>query len=182
VKGDIGDAALLDRLFETYEFEKVFHCAAVLAHAVRDKDDLWTSNVDGTRELARRAGENGTRNFVHISSNCVYAENFARPVDETHPPGPVEIYGRSKLAAERELAAFSDPMRVVILRTPTIIEAGRLGLLAILFEFVAEGRRVWLVGKGANRYQSWTPTTSPTPVSAPAPTTGPRSSTSGRTT
>ena len=30
---------------------------------------------------------------------------------------------------------------------------GRLGLLAILFEFIDEGRRVWVVGGGRNRYQ-----------------------------
>jgi nucleoside-diphosphate-sugar epimerase len=41
----------------------------------------------------------------------------------------------------------------VIIRTPTIVDAGRLGLLAILFEFIDEGRRVWVVGGGKNRYQ-----------------------------
>src|SRR5207237_3215093 len=40
-----------------------------------------------------------------------------------------------------------------VLRTPTIMDAGRLGLLAILFEFIDEGRKVWVVGSGAQRYQ-----------------------------
>jgi len=41
----------------------------------------------------------------------------------------------------------------VVLRTPTIIGSGRLGLLSILFDFILEGRRVWVVGRGDNRYQ-----------------------------
>ncbi|HSH61926.1 MAG TPA: NAD-dependent epimerase/dehydratase family protein [Acidimicrobiales bacterium] len=38
-------------------------------------------------------------------------------------------------------------------RCPTIIDSGRLGLLAILFDFIREGRKVWVVGDGGNRYQ-----------------------------
>jgi len=33
------------------------------------------------------------------------------------------------------------------------MEAGRLGLLGMLFEFIDEGRKVWVVGGGDNRYQ-----------------------------
>jgi UDP-glucose 4-epimerase len=41
----------------------------------------------------------------------------------------------------------------VVIRCPTILDFGRLGLLSILFEFIDEGRRVWTVGGGKNRYQ-----------------------------
>src|SRR3981081_1063169 len=41
----------------------------------------------------------------------------------------------------------------IILRCPTIIHSGRLGLLTMLFEFIDEGRRVWTVGGGRNKYQ-----------------------------
>src|SRR5580658_5029315 len=40
-----------------------------------------------------------------------------------------------------------------MIRRPTIIESGRLGLLAILFEFIDDNMTVWLVGNGSNRYQ-----------------------------
>lgn len=33
------------------------------------------------------------------------------------------------------------------------MDQGRLGLLTILFEFIDEGRKVWVVGGGNNRYQ-----------------------------
>src|SRR6202007_1090988 len=78
--------------------------------------------------------------------------NLGRPVREDDPPKPVEIYGRSKWEGEKILLART-AFTSVIFRCPTIIDEGRLGLLSILFEFIDEGRKVWVVGGGRNRYQ-----------------------------
>jgi nucleoside-diphosphate-sugar epimerase len=156
VQGDIRDAGLLARMFGEHKFEGVFHCAAMLAHDVKDETLLWTSNVDGTRLVAEAALVAGVIKMVNISSNCLWAEGFGRPVTEADEPAPVELYGRSKLQAERELAALVEKhpeFKVVTLRCPTIIDSGRLGLLAILFEFIEDGKKVWVVGDGSSRYQ-----------------------------
>ncbi len=151
VRGDIRDRGALARLFDEHRPQGVFHCAAILAHDAKDRRFLWTSNVDGTANVAACAESGGVGGIVYTSSNCVYARNFDGPVDESVPPEPAEIYGRSKLEGERILAAAG--VRTVSLRTPTILDEGRLGLLAMLFEFIAEGRRVWVVGRGDHRYQ-----------------------------
>ena len=52
-----------------------------------------------------------------------------------------------------KLQAAHPELQVVTLRCPTIIDIGRLGLLAILFEFIDDGKKVWVVGDGSNRYQ-----------------------------
>ncbi len=153
VEGDIRNRELLERLFAEHRFSAVFHCAAMLAHAVTDEDLLWSSNVDGTRVLADVAAAAGVPKLVFISSNCLWAKNFHRPVTEDDEPSPVEIYGRSKWEAERILHDRRGSLDTVILRTPTIVASGRLGLLTILFDFIREGRRVWTVGDGSNRYQ-----------------------------
>jgi nucleoside-diphosphate-sugar epimerase len=156
VQGDIRDAGLLARIFGEHQFEGVFHCAAMLAHDVKDDTLLWTSNVDGTRMVAEAALASGVTHMVNISSNCLWAEGFGRPVTEADVPAPVELYGRSKLQAEKELAAIVEArpeFKVVTLRCPTIIDSGRLGLLAILFEFIEDGKKVWVVGDGSSRYQ-----------------------------
>jgi len=156
VQGDIRDAGLLARVFGEHKFEGVFHCAAMLAHDVKDDTLLWTSNVDGTRLVAEAALAAGVTKMVNISSNCLWAEGFGRPVTEADVPAPVELYGRSKLQAEQELAAIVEKhteFKVVTLRCPTIIDSGRLGLLAILFEFFEAGKKVWVVGDGSSRYQ-----------------------------
>jgi nucleoside-diphosphate-sugar epimerase len=156
VQGDIRDAALLARMFAEHRFEAVFHCAAMLAHDVTDEKLLWTSNVDGTRLLAQAAIAAGVHKFVFLSSNCLWGEDPGRPVAEDERPSPVEIYGRSKLAGEQvleELQRTHPELQVVTLRSPTIIDEGRLGLLAILFEFIEDGKKVWVVGSGDSHYQ-----------------------------
>ena len=156
VQGDLRDAGLLKRVFSEHRFQAVFHCAAMLAHDVHDEALLWTSNVDGTRLLAEAAVEARVRKFVFTSTNCLWGEGFGRPVQESDPPAPIEVYGRSKLKAEQELEvlqAAHPEFQVVTLRCPTILDSGRLGLLAILFEFIEDGKNVWVVGDGANRYQ-----------------------------
>lgn len=152
-QGDIRDRAMLDSLFADHHFDGVFHCAAILAHAVKDQQLLWTSNVEGTRNIASLAKQYGVPKIVFTSSNCLWADPFNRPVTEDDVPHPREVYGRSKWEGEKILLSHRDGLKVVIIRTPTIIASGRLGLLAILFEFILEGRRVWVVGNGDNRYQ-----------------------------
>jgi nucleoside-diphosphate-sugar epimerase len=153
IRGDIRDPNLVRRLFEEYRFDTVYHSAAILAHAVKDKNFLWQSNVDGTRNVMEAAAATGVRSLIFISSNCLWAQNLGRPVREDDQPAPVEIYGRSKWEGERIVQEYQDRLNVVIIRCPTIMDEGRLGLLAILFEFISEGRKVWVVGGGDNRYQ-----------------------------
>ena len=153
VRGDIRDAALVDSLFAEHDVAGVVHAAAVLAHGRVDRDDLWTSNVDGTRTIAAAAARHGVPRMVFISSNCLWARNLGRPVTEQDEPEPIEIYGRSKAEGEKIVAEHGDRLAGVTIRTPTIIDEGRLGLLAILFEFIRENRKVWTVGGGHNTYQ-----------------------------
>jgi nucleoside-diphosphate-sugar epimerase len=91
--------------------------------------------------------------MVFTSSNCLWGRSFSHPVTEDQPPDPVELYGRSKLEGERVLQRYADGLSAIIVRCPTIIDSGRLGLLAILYEFIDDNRRIWTVGGGDNRYQ-----------------------------
>ncbi len=150
---DIRDAIAVEKTVAEFKPDAIFHCAAVLAHDRQHRADLWSTNVDGTANVAQAAIDAGVKALVFISSNCLWSTSWKRPVTENDVPAPVEIYGRSKLVAEQHLQSLSAQLPVKIIRTPTIVAAGRLGLLSILFEFIHEGRRVWLVGDGGNRYQ-----------------------------
>jgi nucleoside-diphosphate-sugar epimerase len=149
---DLRDREALDQVFAAAKLDGVVHCAAMLAHGSEDPKELWTSNVDGTRNLMDAMRKHGVRQHVFTSTNCLWGEAMGRPVREDDAPHPVELYGRSKLEAERIIHEYQD-ITSVLLRCPTIIDFGRLGLLSILFEFIDEGRRVWAVGGGRNRYQ-----------------------------
>lgn len=155
IQGDLRDPGLMKRIFAEHKFDAIYHVAAQLAHGMKmDEQLLWTSNVDATRLIAELACEHGIKPFVFVSTNCLWASNLGHPVhEERDPPSPVEIYGRSKLEAENVLKTYMDRLNVVILRCPTIMDSGRLGLLSILFEFIDDGNTVWVVGDGSNRYQ-----------------------------
>ena len=154
IQGDIRDGATLRKIFSTHPIAGVFHCAAQLAHGAMDASLLWTSNVDGTRLLAQVASSFGVRPFVFLSSNCLWAENLGHAVQEDQDaPAPIELYGKSKLEGERIVQGMTGELDAVIIRCPTIMDGGRLGLLAILYEFIDDGKTVWVVGDGSNRYQ-----------------------------
>lgn len=134
-------------------FDGVFHVAAMLAHAIKDKRDLVDSNVGGTRNIAEAAARHGVPHLVYTSSNCVVGKPFSQPVLEDDPINPLEVYGVSKWQAEKVLAEYQNRLNISMIRPPTIMAGGRLGLLSILYEFIYEGRKVWMLGSGSNRYQ-----------------------------
>jgi len=154
VQGDLCHESQLEECFKKYSpFDVVYHVAAQLAHSVKDRNFLWRSNVEGTRRVVEMAVKYKVRHLVFTSSNCLWGIPLGRKIVETDPPHPVEIYGQSKWEGEKILLNYKDFITVTIIRCPTITDAGRLGLLAILFEFIEENRRVYLVGGGDNVYQ-----------------------------
>jgi UDP-glucose 4-epimerase len=74
-------------------------------------------------------------------------------VREADAINPLEVYGVSKWRGEQVLADYQDRINITMLRCPTIMGGGRLGLLSILYEFIHEGRKVWMLGDGSNLYQ-----------------------------
>jgi nucleoside-diphosphate-sugar epimerase len=134
-------------------FDGVFHVAAMLAHAIKDKRDLWNSNVNGTRNAVEASVAHGVAHLVYTSSNCVVGKPSKQPVKEEDPINPLEVYGVSKWEGEKVLAEYKSRINITMIRCPTIMAGGRLGLLSILYEFIYEGRKVWILGDGSNRYQ-----------------------------
>jgi nucleoside-diphosphate-sugar epimerase len=133
---------------------RLCHGADVLVHAAAalpirgPTRELRSVNVDGTAELLRAARKAGVRRIVVVSSAVVYGL-LPAPVSEDAEPQPIEPYGRSKLEAERMALAEG----AVVLRPTAFVGPGRLGVFGILFRFVSEGRRVYTLGPGRNRYQ-----------------------------
>lgn len=117
----------MEKIFSQHKFDAVFHCAALLAHVKKDLPKLWKSNVDGTQVVYDLAIEHNIKKIVFISSNCLWAQNFDEPVTEAEIPAPAEIYGKSKLAAEKILLSHPDKINSIIFRSPTIMDEGRLG-------------------------------------------------------
>jgi nucleoside-diphosphate-sugar epimerase len=86
---------------------------------------LDESNVELTRHVLDAAHQGGVRRFVLLSSQAAAgpARSRSQPVLETDAPLPIDAYGRSKLAAERIVAAAT-AMRPVILRLGAVYGPG----------------------------------------------------------
>jgi nucleoside-diphosphate-sugar epimerase len=154
VVGDATDRRLLFDLASRHKFDVVFHLASQIDFAVRNQRALFNNNVDCTKAVAETAKKYRIPKVILTSSNSIYVGNrLKRPITETDVPEPVDEYGRSKVQSEIILARCSGFFDHVIIRCPNVIDAGRVGMLSILFEFIEEGRRCWVIGKGGIRHQ-----------------------------
>ena len=120
----------------------------------KDQELFWSVNVVGTANVLLAARDAGVAKVVHTSSSAIFGIPESNPVTEDTPGRPLESYGRAKLTAETLChEATAAGLDVSIIRPRTILGHGRLGIMAILFEFVAEGAPVFVLGGGHNRYQ-----------------------------
>jgi nucleoside-diphosphate-sugar epimerase len=151
IRGDVRDRGLVRRFVEGAEV--VVHAAAALPIQAK-REAIWSANVDGTRTVLEAARDMGVRRVVFISSTAVYGVPEKHPIEENDPLVGVGHYGDSKIAAEGECRTFARMgLDVVIIRPKTFIGPERLGVFEILFDWVREGRRIYVLGDGSNRYQ-----------------------------
>ena len=151
IMGDILDKEQLDAAVQGVD--RIFHVAGLVPLA-RSTRDFWNVNLEGTRNLLYWARVHGVHKVVYLSSSAVYGAPAFNPVDEISARIPLDPYGESKLAAERECDKFSkDGLDVTIIRPRTILGPGRLGIFQILFEWLWQGANLPVFGNGNNVYQ-----------------------------
>ena len=122
VVGDLRDPASLDRGMEGCEV--VFHVAADYRLWVRDPQQMFQSNVEGTRSILESARKNGVRRVVYTSSVATMGfTGNGRPADEASPVSIYKMIGpykRSKFMAEEvAFSASRDGMDVVVVNPTT---------------------------------------------------------------
>ena len=132
--------------------DAVVHCAAALP--LYRREDILSTDVEGTRILLDEAFRVGVDRFVFISSTAVYGVPERVPVLETDPLVGVGPYGRAKILAERACDGFrSRGMNVPVLRPKSFIGPERLGVFSLLFDWAADGKGFPVLGSGGNQYQ-----------------------------
>ena len=114
VRGDLTEGDLAPALAGA---QWVFHLAGALK-GFREAD-LMRVNRDGTRRLLAACRDRAPEaRFLLVSSLAAAGPSGALPRTEADPPRPLTWYGRSKLAAEREVLASG--LASVILRPPVV--------------------------------------------------------------
>ena len=151
LRGDVRDAAACRELVAGAEV--LVHAAAALPIQA-SRDSIFSVNVGGTAAVLAAALEAGVGRVVLVSSTAVYGVPERHPIREDDPLVGVGWYGESKIEAESLCREFGGRgLEQVIIRPKTFVGPERLGVFEILFDWVREGRRIYTLGSGENRYQ-----------------------------
>lgn len=106
IEGSVTDTTLVKELFQSYNFDYVYHLAAYaaegLSHFIRRFN--YNNNLIGSMNLINEAVNNEIKCFVFTSSIAVYGAGQL-PMDEALTPLPEDPYGISKYAVELDLRA-----------------------------------------------------------------------------
>lgn len=149
VEGDIRQFDALPPLMR--EREVVFHLAAQsnVMGAVDDPDYSITTNVLGTFNVLRAAGEAGVGRVVFTSSREVYGDPRDLPVAEDHPLLPKNPYGASKVAGEAYCSTFAAThgLRVDVVRLANVYGPGDSDrVIPLWLKAAREGRDLTVYG------------------------------------
>ena len=104
IKGSVVDHLLLERLFNDYSIQYVYHFGAYaaegLSHFIRRFN--YTNNLTGSVNLINEAIKHKVKCFVFTSSIATYGA-LPPPMREDMTPQPEDPYGVAKLAVELDL-------------------------------------------------------------------------------
>ncbi len=151
VRGDIRDVRDARTLVEGAD---VFVHAAAALPIQASRDSIRSVNVGGTATVLAAATEAGVGRTVLVSSTAVYGIPKVHPIGEGSPLVGVGWYGESKIEAEEVTRDFGRRgLDFVIVRPKTFIGPERLGVFEILFDWIRDDRRIYMLGSGRNRYQ-----------------------------
>jgi dihydroflavonol-4-reductase len=129
VVGDLRDAVSIEKALAGCDV--VFHVAADYRLWVRDPDEMYRSNVEGTRSLLEAARKQGVRRVIYTSSVATMgftsgsSSNHGNLADEQSPVGIADMIGhykRSKFMAEQvAIEAARSGVDVVVVNPTTPI-------------------------------------------------------------
>jgi len=150
VKGDIRNKALVAECMQGVTW--VIHAAAALP--LYKKEEIFSTDIDGTTNLVESAAENNVERFVQISSTAVYGIPDHHPLYEDDKLIGVGPYGEAKIKAEECCINFRKKgMCVPIIRPKSFVGPERLGVFALLYDWAKDGKNFPMIGSGNNRYQ-----------------------------
>lgn len=150
IKGDIRNVEDMRKAMEGCDI--VIHCAAALP--LYTKEEIFTTDLDGSRNVMQVAMELGIKRAIQISSTAVYGIPDHHPLYETDELIGVGPYGIAKVEAEKVCEEFRTKGQCVpIIRPKSFVGPERLGVFALLYDWAITGHNFPMIGSGNNRYQ-----------------------------
>jgi nucleoside-diphosphate-sugar epimerase len=150
IQGDIRDRDAVSRAIPEGGF--VVHAAAALP--LYSTEDIFSTEVQGTRNVLDESLKRGVDRLVYISSTAVYGVPDHHPIREEDRLDGVGPYGSAKIKAEELCLEYRKKgLCVPILRPKSFVGPERLGVFALLYDWAKDGKNFPMIGSGANCYQ-----------------------------
>jgi len=134
----IEDAQAVERVVTRERPDWIVNCAAYtqVDRAEAEPETAQRVNAIGPANLARAARQTGAR-LLQISTDYVFDGRAARPYREDDPVGPLNVYGRTKLAGEQAVRDIL-PQTHLIVRTQWLFGEGGPNFVATILRLARE--------------------------------------------
>jgi len=150
ITGDIRNKTIVEEAVRGMDI--VIHTAAALP--LYTPEEIFSTDINGTRNLLEAAEKFKVDRFIHISSTAVYGIPDHHPLYEDDKLDGVGPYGKAKIQAEEEcLKLRAKGFCVPIIRPKSFVGPERLGVFDLLFDWAKDGHGFPMIGSGNNRYQ-----------------------------
>lgn len=102
IEGDIADPDTIDRALSGCD--ALIHTAAFVSTSDKDREQVFRTNVEGSRLVIGAAAAKGLKRIIHVSSTAaIYQAGASSLTGQEEPASPKTSYGQSKAEAEREV-------------------------------------------------------------------------------
>lgn len=149
--GDVRNKKQTEQAVNNHDF--LIHAAAALP-IQRTKDAIFSTNIEGTKNVLSAALKHNIKRLVFISSTAVYGVPKHLPETEESPLDPIGYYGESKIAGEKLCQEYmTKGLQINIIRPKTFLGIERVGVFELWFEAIYNNHRLFILGNGRNPYQ-----------------------------
>ena len=134
----IEDTPAVERVVARERPDWIVNCAAYtqVDRAEAEPETAQRVNAMGPANLAHVARQTGAR-LMQISTDYVFDGRAARPYREDDPVGPLNVYGRTKLAGEQAVRDIL-PQAHLIVRTQWLFGEGGPNFVATILRLARE--------------------------------------------
>ena len=145
--GDIADQHTLRKACSGADY--VYHLAAIVSQRSAAQNEIIRVNSHGTASVLEAAESEKVGRLVFSSSVDVYGTRRGDVLTEESVLRPTDMYGHSKMLAERQIASFGSSLKYTILRAAAIYGPGFEGSFFKVFRMLRTGK-LYIIGDGNN--------------------------------
>ncbi|MFX1339221.1 MAG: NAD-dependent epimerase/dehydratase family protein [Promethearchaeota archaeon] len=134
------------------QIKNIIHCAAatkVREGTIENYDKYFSLNVQATKNIAKKALENGIFHFIHLSTGQIFGIPDTFPITENTPKNPINLYGITKLIGEYVVKSLGIlGLNYTIVRPFSIYGEGHYNIISIIMDKIFRNDTLTIYGDG----------------------------------